>query len=173
MSAPGGDLVSAPGGAADFDFLVGGWDVAHRRLVRPLAGCEEWDEFEGTSRCWQLFGGAANVDELPTPARGFTGLTLRLFSPARREWSIYWANSKDGLLGLPPVVGRFTGGVGLFYSDETLDGRRIRVRFTWSQITPTSARWEQAFSADAEQTWETNWIMSLTRRSGHDGARAG
>lgn len=151
-------------GAADFDFLAGSWNVAHRRLVTPLAASDEWDEFDSTSQCWPLFGGAANVDELPVPARGFTGLSLRLFDPAREEWSIYWANSRDGLLGLPPVVGRFTDGVGLFYADETFQGRGIRVRFTWSRITATSARWEQGFSADGGQNWETNWIMALTRR---------
>ncbi len=166
MSAP--DEASGTGGAggsADFDFLAGSWDIAHRRLARPLAGGQEWDEFTGTSRCWPLFGGAANVEEMPAPDRGFTGLSLRLFDPARGLWSIYWANSKDGRLGLPPVVGGFTDGVGLFYADERFEGRDIRVRFTWTGITAISARWEQAFSADRGQAWETNWIMELTRRS--------
>jgi len=39
----------------------------------------------------------------------------------------------------------------------------VRTRYTWSQITPTSARWEQAYSYDAGATWDTNWIMTFTR----------
>lgn len=150
-------------GAADFDFLVGSWNVANRRLKRPLAGGDDWDEFPSTSECRSLFGGAANVDEFSIPARGFSGLTLRLFDPGREEWSLHWASSRDGRLQ-PPVTGRFEGGTGTFYSRETYNGADITVRFIWSDITPRSARWEQAFSPDDGNTWETNWIMQFTRR---------
>jgi len=63
----------------------------------------------------------------------------------------------------PPVKGRFVNGVGLFYSDSVINGKTIRTRFTWSTITPTAARWEQAYSSDAGKTWETNWVMQFTR----------
>jgi hypothetical protein len=36
-------------------------------------------------------------------------------------------------------------------------------RFVWDRITPTSARWQQAFSIDDERSWETNWIMEFSR----------
>ena len=59
--------------------------------------------------------------------------------------------------------GGFSDGVGLFLADDTLDGRLVRVRFLWSHITPTSARWEQAFSTDGGVNWETNWEMDFER----------
>jgi hypothetical protein len=62
------------------------------------------------------------------------------------------------------VVGRFTGGLGEFYADDIYEGKEIRVRFLWSDVTATTARWEQAFSLDGEETWLTNWIMESTRR---------
>jgi hypothetical protein len=156
---------TAPNGTGDFDFFTGSWNCRHRRLRQLLAGCDEWDEFGSTSECWPLFGGAANVDELKVPERGFTGLSLRLLDPERGEWTIYWANSRDGRLQ-PPVTGRFSGGMGVFYGDDAHQGRDVRVRYTWSGITADSARWEQAYSADGEQAWETNWIMEFTRRPG-------
>jgi len=37
------------------------------------------------------------------------------------------------------------------------------VRFVWSNVTAPTPRWEQAFSADGGETWETNWVMEFTR----------
>jgi len=96
---------------SDFDFIVGSWDVASRWLKELLAGSNDWDEFPGTSKRIRLFGGAANLDEFDFPAKGFSDLTLRLLDPARQEWWLYWANSRDGLLQ-PPVHGQFRNGAG-------------------------------------------------------------
>ena len=146
----------------DFDFLVGEWTITNRRLRERLVGSDDWEEFASTSVVHNLFDGAANVDEITFPSKGFKGLTLRLFDPEREEWSLYWANSQTGVL-FPPVVGRFEGGRGVFFGDDIEGGIPVRVRYIWSEITPTSARWEQAFSTDQGKTWETNWIMELTR----------
>jgi hypothetical protein len=61
------------------------------------------------------------------------------------------------------VKGRFENGVGSFYSDGEINGKPVRTRFLWSQITATTARWEQAFSYDAGKTWDTNWVMQFKR----------
>ena len=148
----------------DFDFLVGTWSVANRRLTKRLVGSDDWEEFPGESTAVKVWDGAANFDQIDFPTKGWRGLTLRLYDPAREEWSLYWSNSRDGLLGLPPVVGRFAeDGTGSFYADEEQEGQQVRVRYLWSGITDTTARWEQAFSPDGERTWETNWIMDMTR----------
>ncbi len=39
----------------------------------------------------------------------------------------------------------------------------IVVRYAWSDIAATSARFEQAFSADGRATWEANWICTISR----------
>ena len=53
---------------------------------------------------------------------------------------------------------------GLFYDQETLDGRSIMVRFTFSRMQPRSFGIEQAFSPDGGVTWETNWISDFTKQ---------
>ncbi|MEQ0560244.1 hypothetical protein ABJI51_14245 [Amycolatopsis sp. NEAU-NG30] len=146
----------------DFDFLHGSWTVVNRRLKTLFSGSDDWDVFPGTATCRPILGGGGNADEIFFPEQGFHGFTLRLFDVDRKEWSIYWASSRTGRLE-PPVVGTFTGGRGDFYGDDTYEGRPIRAHFIWSDITDTSARWEQEFSADGGKTWESNWVMELTR----------
>lgn len=108
----------------DFDFLVGAWDVANRRLRERHVGSDDWDEFAGVSEARSFFDGAGSFDEMRCPSRGFSGSTVRLLDPATGLWSIYWMNSRRGVLELPPVVGRFTDGVGTFHADDSdEDGR--------------------------------------------------
>ncbi len=152
-------------GRHDFDFYFGRWSVRNERLKERLRGCAEWDVFEATQECRPLLGGIGNVDDFATEwAAGYRGMTLRLFRPATRQWSIYWANDRDGVLE-PPVVGRFEHGVGTFFGRDEHRGTPVLARFVWSHITERSARWAQAFSTDEGQTWEENWRMHMTRVS--------
>ncbi|KMS76780.1 hypothetical protein ACM01_02745 [Streptomyces viridochromogenes] len=148
----------------DFDFFHGAWEVRNRRRTDFLDPGSDWEEFLATSRCRPLFDGAANLDEIDMPHLSAKGATLRLFDPETERWSLNWASSVSGTL-FPPVFGRFEGGRGEFYGDDTHDGKDIRVRFVWSGVSAASARWEQAFSLDDGQTWLTNWVMEFTRAS--------
>ncbi|WP_019071362.1 hypothetical protein [Streptomyces hokutonensis] len=146
----------------DFDFLHGEWEVVNRRLADFLQPDSGWEKFTGVSRCWPLFDGAANVDEIDMPYLGSKGLTLRLFDQETELWSLNWSSSRSGKL-FPPVTGRFEGGRGEFYGDDTHDGKEVRVRFVWSGVSASGARWEQAFSVDGGASWVTNWTMDFTR----------
>ncbi|RSM56184.1 hypothetical protein DMH03_32275 [Amycolatopsis sp. WAC 01376] len=145
----------------EFDFLVGSWNVLNRRLTKRLAGSDDWVEFTAPAKSWSLFEGNANVDEIVFPD-GVRGLTLRLFDPVARKWSLNWSSSDVGRL-FPPVIGEFTDGRGVFYGEDTEGETPVRVRFIWSDVTENSARWEQAFSIDDGESWEVNWIMTFTR----------
>ena len=146
----------------DFDFLIGSWTVINHRLGTLFAGAEDWETFPGSTVCRSIFEGGGTTDEIVFPMLGSRGFTLRLFDMQRAEWSIYWASSRTGVL-FPPVVGTFADGRGDFYGDDTHEGKPIKAHFIWSDITPTSARWEQEFSADGGRTWESNWVMEFTR----------
>ena len=150
--------------ATDFDFLIGNWVVRHRRLERRLEQNTNWIEFSGPASARKILGDLGNIDEIAInlPAGPYIGATLRLFNPSTNLWSIYWMDSRNPGLD-PPMKGQFSGNRGLFYGDDTFDGRPIRVRFIWTVLSPTTCRWEQAFSVDHEQSWETNWIMEFTR----------
>lgn len=147
-------------GRHDFDFFHGHWRVHNRRLKQRHIGSDQWDEFPATLDCRPLLGGLGNIDEYRSA--DVLGLTLRLFDPRQRQWSDRWASARDGVLGLP-AFGRFRDGVGRFVGEDSDNGRRILARATWSQITANGFVWEQAASLDEGATWETNWIMHVTR----------
>jgi hypothetical protein len=154
-------------GRADFDFLIGSWTVRNRRLAERLKGCADWEEFESTCQARAILGGLGNMDEftMDRASGRVLAVTLRLFNPANGEWSIYWAASTgNGRLDVP-MVGRFKGPRGEFFSQEVFEGRHIFNRFIWTVEAPGSCRWEQAYSADGGKTWETNWIMEFTRQA--------
>jgi hypothetical protein len=166
LAIPAAEAKTLSDGQSDFDFLFGRWKVHNRRLRERLKGSTTWDEFEGTVVARPVWGGKGNIDEYEAvgPAGPIQGLTLRLFDPRSRQWSIHWSTSATGVLDTP-MIGSFKDGRGEFYDQEMFEGRSIYVRFIWSRMTPTACRWEQAFSADGGQTWETNWIMDFTREA--------
>ncbi|HKG24327.1 MAG TPA: hypothetical protein VKB09_01715 [Thermomicrobiales bacterium] len=152
-------------GRRDFDFFHGRWRIHNRRLARRLQGCTDWQEFEATQECYPVIGGFGNVDHFYgafPDGEPIEGMSVRLFDPMTRLWSIYWTDNRVCQL-LPPVVGRFDAGRGKFFGDDVCDGTPVRVVYHWTDITPTSARWEQEFSADDGETWESNWVMTMTR----------
>lgn len=153
-------------GLHDFDLRAGKWQGHNRRLKERLAGSHEWVEFEATQTFWPLMDGYANVDEnvFHMPGGDIRGVTLRAYDPASGQWAIWWLDGRNPFGELdPPVKGRFVDGVGTFYADDVLRGRKIRVRFLWSGITADAAHWEQAFSPDGGKTWETNWVTDFRR----------
>jgi hypothetical protein len=156
--------VQSKSGVRDFDFWIGSWKVRNRRLVERLAGSDEWEEFDAEVVARFLMDGLGNEDEFRTDHDGgFIGMSFRFFDPVEKRWSIYWADSRRSGVLDPPVFGTFEGDIGIFEGEDLFDGRPILVRFTWSGITTPTPRWEQAFSADGGETWETNWVMDFTR----------
>ena len=153
-------------GQHDFDFSIGNWRTHIKRRLHPLTGSETWVEFEGTSTVRKVWNGRASLGE--TEADGPTGhiqaLSLRLYSPQAHQWNLSYANGTSGTLSIASV-GEFKNGRGEFFDSEPFNGRSILVRQVWSDITPTSIHFEQAFSDDGGKTWEVNWTAIDTRTS--------
>jgi hypothetical protein len=143
----------------DFDYLVGTWKLRNRKLVSRLTHSTEWTSFESRVEMHQILNGLGNIDKYTDHASGkpYEGVALRLFNPATRLWSIYWADSNSGSLD-PPVVGSFEGEIGHFFGRDTYRGRPIIVVFRWDVRNPSLPVWSQAFSTDEGKTWEWNSI---------------
>lgn len=151
-------------GRKDFDFLIGNWNVHNRVLSKRLADETTWQEYEATAVARHVLNGLGNVDEITFdhPAGTRHGMTVRVFNPKTQQWSLYWADN-SGIL-YQPMLGEFKDERGVFYDHELHEGKGIFCRYIWSDITPNSCRWQQAYSNDGGATWETNWIMEFTRQ---------
>ena len=153
-------------GSHDFDWEIGRWTTELRYLPEPLTGSKRWLEYRGTSDVRAILGGRANLVELSVSGSTgrIEGASLRLYNPQAHQWTLNFANIRNGQL-TAPVHGAFDAkGRGLFYGVDTLDGQAVLVRFVISHVTANSARFEQAYSADAGATWEVNWIAVDTRQ---------
>ena len=148
----------------DFDFFVGHWNIRNRKLKTRLNGCTDWMEFDAKQEMKKILHGLGNMDFFQTSIdeRPFEGMTLRLFNPQTRLWSIYWADSNKAILD-KPVLGSFENGIGKFYTKDSFEGRDILVVFLWDATDPDRPVWSQAFSEDDGQTWEWNWYMYMNR----------
>lgn len=157
-------------GSHDFDFVIGSWKAHVRVLKNRLnhsTSPDDWVTYDGTAVHRKLLDTNANFEEFNVYSeqlhKRIKAQTLRLYNPATREWSIYLVDLDEGTLGLPPVIGHFTGKRGEFYDQETFKGRPILTRYVWLDVSPHEARMEQSFSADGGKTWEVNWICEMTR----------
>lgn len=105
----------------DFDFYQGKWRLQNRKLKTRLNHCTEWTLFESTQEMYKVLNGIGNIDNYLATFDGvpFEGMSVRLFNPKTRLWSIYWADSVEGVLQ-PAVVGSFENNVGHFFTKDTL-----------------------------------------------------
>ncbi len=146
----------------DFDFLVGKWNIYNRKLKTRLDNCQEWLKFEAHGELHKILKGMGNTDSFicMVDDQPFEAMTLRLFNPLTKLWSIYWADSNIVVLDVP-VTGSFDQDIGRFYTKDIFNGREVLVQFKWDKTNPEEPVWSQAFSADNGKTWEWNWYMNF------------
>lgn len=146
----------------DFDFLAGHWKISNYKLAKRLCGNDDWMHFEAEGDLRLILQGKANIDSFRAVIDNeeFEGMTLRLFDPETRLWSIYWSDSRSGKLDRP-VVGSFSGDTGYFFTKDFFDGKPIIMAFRWDRSNPDQPTWSQAFSPDNGKSWEWNWHMNF------------
>jgi len=160
----GAQTPTSADGQHDFDFEIGTWKTHVSLLKKPLSGSKDWIDLDGTSVVRSLSSGRANLVELDIAGESLRieGVSLRLYNPESRQWSLNYASMRAGTL-TAPMIGGFKNGRGEFFGVDTLDGRSIFVRFVIACPNADTCRFEQAFSDDGGKTWEANWIATDTR----------
>ncbi|WP_266160881.1 hypothetical protein [Dyella silvatica] len=149
----------------DFDFFLGSWNVKHRRLKQWLVGSHDWEEFEGSSHCISLLGGIVNLNEtvVHRSTGTYRGMGLRAYDAKTNSWADWYLDGRHPTEMDAPGIGRFINGVGTFLSDDSFNGKPVKLRGLFTPINANTCQWDQSYSADGGKTWETNWIMRYTR----------
>src|SRR5262245_13914516 len=94
---PASGIALPTGDVHDFDFFVGTWNGANRRLKKRFVGSDDWDLFPDTLTCGSHLGGVVSIDyDVNFPTKGWSGTTVRAFNVKQRQWYIYWINSITG-----------------------------------------------------------------------------
>ena len=159
---PSGDLADAWAfdEARQFDFWVGDWDV-NLRVRQPDFTWK--DDVRARAKIYRVLGGKAILELWDSP--NIKGYSLRYFHEPTDQWILHLNWPSRNRSGTGSLRGGFRHGRGEFFSRSTgADGRRSISRYTFCDITPTSLRWDDAFSKDGGNTWTNNWIMEWTRR---------
>lgn len=148
----------------DFDFYIGKWNIKNRKRKERLANSEEWIEFDSTDEASSLLGGLGNMNKFNAvfDNGSFEGISIRLFNPKTKLWSIYWADTNTGYFD-PPMVGSFDGNIGKLYCMDKHKGKDVLVQFHWDKSDNDKPVWSQAFSPDLGKNWEWDWYMYCTR----------
>jgi hypothetical protein len=151
-------------GAHDFDFNLGVWKSHITRLAHPLTDSNESIELNGTVAVRKVWDGKAWLEEMEAdgPKGHWEGMTLFLYNPQSHEWSQTFVNSSQGVIS-GALTGSFHEGRGELYSQDTVNGRAILVRGTWSNIAADSHRYQEAFSTDGGKTWQIVFTADLIR----------
>lgn len=162
-----GELIinaSATSSNQDFNFYEGKWKLHNKKLKIKLDNCKEWTEFESTQEMYRVLNGIGNIDNYLATFDGvpFEGMSVRLFNPKTKLWSIYWADSNEGILQ-PAVVGSFDNNIAHFFTKDTFNDKKILVVFRWDIRDKENPIWSQAFSDDNGKTWEWNWFMYFSK----------
>ncbi len=157
-------IASSTSSETDFDFMFGNWKIRNRKLKERLNNCDEWIEFEARQEFRLILNGFGNTDSFFAEFDGklFEGITLRLFNPLTKLWSIYWADSNVVVLDVGQI-GSFDCNIGEFFARDFFDEKPIIVKFRWDKTNPNEPIWSQAFSVDEGKTWEWNWYMYFTK----------
>jgi hypothetical protein len=151
-------------GSHDFDFDFGVWHTEITRRLHPLSDSSESMKLSGTVTIRRVWGGKAQLEEIEAdgPKGHWEGMSLFLYDPAAHQWSQSFIGAAGGVFS-PGFIGSFQNGKGELFQQDTLDGRSVLVRATWSDITPNSHKYEEHYSGDGGKTWALSFSALKTR----------
>jgi hypothetical protein len=166
---------TAPREAAQFDFLLGQWELELTPKVSGLGALIHGaPRLSGVWKAWKAFDGFGVEDELRIVDASANPLslshTLRVWDSRNRRWT---------LQGLDVYRARFSTSQGQWQDGEmrltgtgnSPEGKPTLTRTRFFDITPNGFRMKQDRSLDDGATWEEGVLSIVARRTAAKAAR--
>jgi hypothetical protein len=157
-----------PPEAAQFDFLLGQWELVVRPQASGLAArLHGVGNMAGTWKAWRAFDGRGIEDELRIVDRSGNPRTLshslRIYDALAGRWiiaalDVYRASLSEGMAQLLDDEMVISGG------GTDAEGRAFVSRTRFTEIRSDSFRWRQERSYDGGRTWSEPVLRIEARR---------
>jgi hypothetical protein len=151
-------------GSHDFDFSRGNWTTDVTIIKDPFNKPNEQVHLRGTKVARPVWGGKAWLEEIAAdgPDSHWQAANLFLYDPVARQWSENYVDSSIGRME-SPSIGGYRDGKLEFYSLESVGGRSMLIKGTWTITSPDLHSYEVARSDDGGRSWHASFIARVSR----------
>jgi len=142
------------------DFLIGDWKVDSN--VRLADGM--WEHSSATSQIKPDLSGCLLSERFTGTRAGHTSTALALmaFNNTSKKLQRAWSDSEHGLL--VTYEGSRTGNEIILETDILLDGKTVKLRNAYLEISGSSFNLESGRSTDGGKSWVTVMRLRYTRK---------
>ena len=151
-------------GSHDFDFSRGRWTTELTIIKDPFNKPTEQIHLRGTKVARPVWNGKGWLEEIAAdgPNSHWQAANLFLYDPVAGQWSENYVDSSVGRME-SPGIGGYRDGKLEFYSVESVGGRSMLVRGTWTIMSKDLHSYEVARSIDGGRSWHTSFIARVSR----------
>jgi hypothetical protein len=151
-------------GSHDFDFSAGSWTTELTIIKDPFNKPAEQIHMRGTKVARPVWNGKGWLEEIEAtgPNNHWQAANLFLYDPVARQWSENYVDSSVGRME-GPGIGGYRDGKLEFYSVQSVDGRSMLIRGTWTILSKDRHSYEVARSIDGGRSWHTSFIAKVSR----------
>ena len=129
----------------EFDFWLGDWDVY-------------WEDKHGTNRIERILDGAVIQENFE--GDGLIGMSVSIFSKEDDRWHQTWVDNTGSYLDF---VGDFVDGKMILSRNGMVEGKPVRQRMVWYNITKEAFLWNWERSDDGI-SWRELWKLEYKRK---------
>ncbi len=130
----------------EFDFWIGNWDVY-------------WEDKQGVNFVLRILDDAVIKENFE--GDGLVGISVSTFSKEDNHWHQTWVDNTGSYLDF---VGDFADGKMILVRNGIVEGKPVKQRMVWYDISKDAFLWNWERSDDNGTTWRELWKLEYKRQ---------